>query len=95
MEWEPTISDLYGKIVRNMSWGYRAMVRPILREAAENKCRQRNDSHVSEEDLVIALFDITPDPLQAETKQDLQAMGIDVDNYIHSQHPGQKQENEH
>lgn len=85
MEWEPIVSDLYGKIVQNVPWGFRVVVKPMLREEAEKKCLQRNDSIVSEADLVKALVDITPIPMQAEAKQNLQAMGIDVDLYIRSQ----------
>jgi radical SAM protein with 4Fe4S-binding SPASM domain len=85
MDWEPIISDLYKKIVRDIPWGFRAMVKPMLKEAAEKKSLQRNASRVTEADLITALFDITPGPFQAEARQNLQAMGIDVDRYIRLQ----------
>ena len=47
MEWNKDIEDLYTKITDLTPEGFRASVKPMLREAAEKTARLRNSGFVS------------------------------------------------
>lgn len=82
MEWNKEIEDLYGKITDLTPEGFRASVKPMLREAAEKTARLRNSRFVSKDDLMSALFEITPEAFQPTVVEDLKTLGIDSNRYI-------------
>ena len=82
MEWNKEIEDLYTKITDLTPEGFRASVKPMLREAAEKTATLRNSGFVSKDDLLSALFEITPDAFQPTVVADLKTIGIDTDRYI-------------
>jgi radical SAM protein with 4Fe4S-binding SPASM domain len=81
MEWQTEVRELYEKIVAQIPDTFRSMVQKLLHDTAEKKCLERNASYVNEADLITALFDITPEPFQAESIKNLIALGIDVQRY--------------
>lgn len=81
MEWESKIHSLYESIVARIPIPFRSMVKPLLRETAEKKCRLRNSSHINEADLITALMDITPGPFKSQMTGALEDVGIDVARY--------------
>ncbi|MCK4369684.1 MAG: hypothetical protein KAW03_01335, partial [Candidatus Lokiarchaeota archaeon] len=60
MEWKKEIEDLYVKITDLTPEAFRASVKPMLREAAEKTAQLRNSGVISKDDLLSALFEITP-----------------------------------
>ena len=82
MDWEPEIKELYEKIVGQIPETFRPMVGPMLSEAAEKKCNERNGGSVTEPDLITGLFDITPEAFKAEAISNLQALNVDVQKYV-------------
>jgi radical SAM protein with 4Fe4S-binding SPASM domain len=82
MEWESQVRDLYENILADVPENFRGMVRPMLYEAAERRCLDRNASYVNEGDLIVGLFDVTPGPFQAESIESLKKLGVDVQRYI-------------
>ena len=82
MEWKKDIEILYGKITDQVPEAFRISVKPMLREAAEKTARLRNSGYVSRDDLLSALFEITPEPFKPTVVQDLTKLGIDTDRYV-------------
>ena len=82
MEWSQGIKDLYDKITGLTPEAFRPSVAPMLHEAAEKTARLRNSGFVSKDDLLSALFEITPESFQPTVIEDLQTIGIDADRYI-------------
>ncbi len=82
MEWKPKIKQLYEEVVSRTPETVRPIVGPVILEAAEKKCKERNGKEVSEVDLVIAMFEVTPPPFQDMMTEDLKALGVDLDLYI-------------
>ena len=64
MEWQPKVKELYEEIVARTPETVRPIVGPVVLQAAEEKCLERNGKEVAEVDLVIALFQVTPPPFQ-------------------------------
>ncbi|MFX1259298.1 MAG: aromatic prenyltransferase [Promethearchaeota archaeon] len=82
MEWLPEVKKLYEKIVAGTPETVRPIVGPIVREATEKKCLERNGKAVAEVDLVIAMFEVTPPAFQDMMKEDLKSLGVDLDIYL-------------
>lgn len=82
MEWKKDIEEMYGKITDQVPEGFRASVKPMLREAAEKTARLRNSGYVSRDDLLSALFEITPEAFQPTVVEDLKKLGIDTKRYV-------------
>ena len=82
MEWKKEIEDLYTEITDITPEGFRASVKPMLREAAEKTARLRNSGFVTKDDLLSALFEITPQAFQPTVIEDLKTIGIDSERYI-------------
>jgi hypothetical protein len=81
VDWEPAVYRLFEELSGKVPDVFRAMVKPMLHETAEKKCKERNGS-VSETDLVFALFDITPEPFKADSYENLKAAGVDYKKYL-------------
>ena len=82
MEWNKEIEGLYTKITDLTPEGFRASVAPMLREAAEKTALLRNSEIISREDLLSALFEITPEAFKPTVVKDLESIGIDTNRYI-------------
>ncbi|MFW9898120.1 MAG: radical SAM protein [Candidatus Thorarchaeota archaeon] len=82
MEWKNEIEQLYGNITDQVPEAFRASVKPMLREAAEKTARLRNSRFVSKDDLLSALFEITPEAFKPTVVEDLKKLGIDSDRYV-------------
>ena len=48
------------KIADKIPEGFRVSVKPMIVEAAEKRCLDRNGSYINEADLITAIFDIFP-----------------------------------
>jgi radical SAM protein with 4Fe4S-binding SPASM domain len=82
MEWLPEVHILYKNIISRVPEAFRATVQPMLLEASQKKCMQRNSSLINEADLVTALFEITPTAFQPQLKEDLIELKVDINKYI-------------
>ncbi|UCH89650.1 MAG: hypothetical protein JSV49_03095 [Thermoplasmata archaeon] len=82
VDWEDGVYELFENLTAKVPDVFRAMVKPMLHETAENKCKERNAGAVSETDLVLALFDITPEPFKPDAYENLKAAGIDYQKYL-------------
>ena len=82
MEWKKEIEELYGEITNQVPEAFRSAVKPMLREAAEKTARLRNARFVSKDDLLTALFEITPEAFKPTVVNDLKNLGIDSDRYV-------------
>ena len=82
MEWNKEIEDLYVKITDLTPEAFRVSVKPMLREAAEKAAQLRNSGFVSKDDLLSALFYITPEAFQPTVIEDLKTIGIDTEHYV-------------
>ncbi|MGB5910860.1 MAG: radical SAM protein, partial [Promethearchaeia archaeon] len=82
MEWNKDIEELYEVITEQTPEAFRASVKPMLREAAERAARLRNSGFVSRDDLLSALFEITPEAFKPTVVSDLKKIGIDPDRYV-------------
>ncbi|TFF99036.1 MAG: radical SAM protein [Promethearchaeota archaeon] len=82
MDWKNDIEKLFNTIIELSPEGFRDSIKPMLRDAAEKTARLRNSGFVSKDDLLSALFDITPDAFQPAVVNDLNQIGIDTDRYI-------------
>jgi hypothetical protein len=78
--WTPAISQLFDNIVAGIPEAFRQIVKPLLRETAEKKCQ--NGAHLSEANLISALFEITPEPFRPEAINNLKALGIEYQKYL-------------
>lgn len=82
MEWRQEIKEIYDDFVEQIPESFRSTVKSILYEAAEKKCRERNDSIVSKADLITGLMECVPKPFQAGAIDTLRKMDIDVEHYV-------------
>ena len=82
MEWKNEIEELYGVITGQIPEAFRVSVKPMLRETAEKTARLRNSGYVCRDDLLSALFEITPEAFQPTVVEDLKKLGIDTERYI-------------
>ena len=82
MEWQSKVKKLYEEIVAGTPETVRPIVGPVVREAAEKKCMERNGKDVAEVDLVIAMFEVTPPAFQDMMKKDLKRLNVDLDKYL-------------
>lgn len=82
MEWEKEIEEMFGKITEQVPEAFQAAVKPMLREASEKTARLRNARFVSEDDLLSALFEVTPEAFQPTVVEDLKKIGIDTERYV-------------
>ena len=82
MEWKPEVEELFSKIASQIPLVFRPMVKPQLRKAAEKQCIGRNESWVSRDDLITALFEITPRQFRGECITMVQNLGIDAMRYV-------------
>ena len=81
-KWGPEICELFENIVANVPDVFRAMVKPMLHETAEKKCEVRSGSKINENDVIMALFDITPEPFIPDAIENLKNLGVDVEKYL-------------
>lgn len=81
MEWNKQMEELYAKITDKVPEGFRASVKPMLREAAEKTARLRNSGFIIEDDLLSALFAVTPEAFQPTVVADLKSLGIEAERY--------------
>ncbi|MFX1338857.1 MAG: radical SAM protein [Promethearchaeota archaeon] len=82
MEWEPETEKLFGRIVEKMPEGFRPSVKPMIIEAAEKRCLERNAAYINDADVVLGIFDIIPEAFKSIMVEDLTHLGIDVERYI-------------
>jgi len=81
MNWEKGIDKLYENIVNAIPEGFRTAVKPLLLDAAQKKCINRNSDYINEADIVTALLDITPGPFFSEAIRSCQELNINVERY--------------
>ncbi|MFW9771533.1 MAG: radical SAM/SPASM domain-containing protein [Candidatus Heimdallarchaeota archaeon] len=82
MDWTKEIENLYKQITEQVPEAFRLSVAPMLREAAEKTAILRNSGFVSRDDLLSALFEITPEAFQPTVIEDLKKLGIDTGRYV-------------
>ena len=82
MEWQPEVKELYDKIVLKMPDMVRPIIAPELLEKAGIKCEERSGKYVTEYDLIVALFEITPTAFQPVVMEDLKTFRVDYDRYL-------------
>jgi radical SAM protein with 4Fe4S-binding SPASM domain len=82
MDWTKEIEDLYKQVTDQVPEAFRLSVAPMLREAAEKTAILRNSGFVSRDDLLSALFEITPEAFQPTVIEDLNKLGIDTERYV-------------
>ena len=82
MEWQPKIKKLYEDMVLRIPEMVRPVIKPIFLETSEKKCVERNGKNITEMDLVVALFEVTPPAFQPTMIVDLKSLGVDVDLYL-------------
>ena len=81
-KWDPAVTELFENIAAGVPEAFREIVKPLLHETAEKKAQ--NGESVTEENLIRALFEITPDPFKPEAIKNLETLGIDYKKYIES-----------
>ncbi|MFX0008886.1 MAG: aromatic prenyltransferase [Candidatus Hermodarchaeota archaeon] len=94
MEWQPEVKQLFESVVLGVPEMVRPAVKPALFEGAEQKCKERNGKTVSEMDLVVALFEVTPPAFQPTMIEDLKKHGIDHNRYLSKIHADFKLKND-
>ncbi len=82
MEWEKKTEELFARIVEKMPEGFRPSVKPLIIEAAEKRCVERNESYINESDVITGIFDIIPEAFKSIMVEDLKSLSIDVERYI-------------
>ncbi|MFX0032608.1 MAG: radical SAM protein [Candidatus Hodarchaeota archaeon] len=82
MDWTEEIEELYKQVTEQVPEAFRMSVAPMLRKAAEKTAILRNSGFVSRDDLLSALFEITPDAFQPTVIEDLKKLGIDTERYV-------------
>ncbi len=82
MEWEKETEELFERIAEKIPEGFRPSVQPMIVEAAEKRCLDRNGSYVNEADVITGIFDIIPEAFKAMMVEDLKSLDIDVERYI-------------
>ena len=82
MNWQPKLKVLYEDMVLRIPEMIRPVIKPMLLETSEKKCMERNGKSVTEMDLVVALFEVTPPAFQPTMIEDLKILGVNVDLYL-------------
>ena len=82
MEWEPIVKEMFEQITGKIPDAFRSTVEPMLFEAAEKTSQLRNSGQVTKDDLLSALFEVTPEAFKPTTVEDLTSLGVDVERYI-------------
>ncbi|MFX0032607.1 MAG: radical SAM protein [Candidatus Hodarchaeota archaeon] len=82
MEWEVETQILFNRIVEQMPQGFRPSVEPLIVEAAKKRCLERNGGYISDNDVILGIFDIIPEAFKPVMVEDLTKLGIDVERYI-------------
>ncbi len=82
MEWKPEVESLFSRVVEQVPLLFRPMVKPRLRKEAEKQCVDRCAFWVTTDDLLSALFEITPSQFQAECVTMVRNLGHDPERYL-------------
>lgn len=82
MEWPKETKELFEKIKGKIAEGFRASVVPLIKNAAEKRCLDRNGAYINDADLITGIFDIIPEAFKATMVEDLISLKIDVARYI-------------
>lgn len=82
LEWPKEIKELFDLITSQVPDVFRATVKPMLHEAAEETARLRNSGFVSRDDLLSALFRVTPEAFKPTVVDDLTRLGVNVEKYV-------------
>ena len=82
MEWEKDTEELFERIIEKVPEGFRPSVKPMMLEAAEKRCIERNGSYTNEADLITGIFDIIPEAFKAMMVEDLKSLGIDHTSFF-------------
>jgi hypothetical protein len=82
MEWQPEVKKIFESVILGVPEMVRPAVKPSLFEGAEKKCIERNGKSVTEMDLIVALFEVTPPAFQPTMIEDLKKLGIDYNRYL-------------
>jgi radical SAM protein with 4Fe4S-binding SPASM domain len=82
MEWEEETKVLFGRIGDQMPQGFRPSVEPLIVEAAEKRCLDRNGAYINDADVIMGIFDIIPEAFKPIMVEDLIKLDIDVERYI-------------
>ncbi|MFX0099044.1 MAG: radical SAM protein [Candidatus Hodarchaeota archaeon] len=82
VEWKSESQNLFERIKGKVPEGFRGSVVPLIKEAAEKRCINRNGSYVNDTDIITGIFDIIPEAFKPMMIEDLNSLGIDAERYI-------------
>lgn len=81
MKWSTASDELYQRLVERVPVAVRALVEAPLRRGAEARA-SRGAGPVSEADVVLGFFDITPEAFHSEVIANLTSLGIDYGKFL-------------
>ncbi len=82
MDWKEGVIELFETLTNQVPEGVRPAVKPLLHDTAEEMARLRNSGYVTQDDLIAALFKITPGAMRATAVNECKKLGIDTERYI-------------
>jgi hypothetical protein len=82
MEWEPKAEALYSRIVARVPAPQRDLVASSLRRGAEGRTSRNHGTKVVESDVVVGMFESTPEAFHSQVRANLGSLGIDYSAYL-------------
>jgi len=83
--WSESIKELFDGIITGVPIEFREFVKVLLKDTTEGKCAKRNGTSITEDDLLISLFEITPEPFKKDATENAIKLGIDVSKYLNKE----------
>jgi aromatic prenyltransferase len=81
MPWNVIAEELYQRIVAQVPDPYRDLVASSLRRGAEGRAMRSPSKVVTEDDVIVGFFDVTPEPFHQQVVLNLNEHGIDGEKY--------------
>ncbi len=81
LAWNRQVKEVFDGVIQKIPEMFRDIACKMVKEKAEHNARQRQSPWVKEEDMVRAFLNETPAAFQDEMIADLQARGININDY--------------
>jgi hypothetical protein len=80
--WADAADDVYRRIVSRVPDAQRSLVEAPLRRGSESRAGRRAPTAVTEADVIVAFFDVTPEAFHSQVIANLTSLGIDYRPYL-------------
>ncbi len=84
MNWDTSAEALYRRVVDRVPAPQRGLVESPLRRGAESRAARNAAETVTEADVIVGFFEITPEAFHSQVVANLTSLGIDYGKYLNA-----------